>query len=416
LSRTYPSQVEFQRSISEFAVQPLLLKTFTTTTALGRGIADTLSALRAQRSGLQAGCWETVNLPTCLGEVEGLDAITMRADLQDFDCRNNRLAQLALEQDDFMQGVQAAAKRYGNKRIGVFLGSTTSGILSSEQAYRQRDPVSGALPADFSYQRTHNMFSVADFVRHYTGLQGPVCVVSTACSSSAKVFGVAQRMIGCGLIDGAVVGGVDSLCLTTLYGFNSLQLISSRPCMPFDAQRDGISIGEGAAFILLERADQAQPDDILLSGVGESSDAHHMSAPHPEGLGARLAMQAALDMAGLQPQAIGYINLHGTATPSNDAAEDLSVTSVFGTNTPCSSSKGHTGHTLGAAGGVEAVICAIALRHGFLPGGVGTSILDPRLRCNYLLANQDLAITHALSNSFGFGGSNCSLLFSRKKA
>jgi 3-oxoacyl-[acyl-carrier-protein] synthase I len=213
-----------------------------------------------------------------------------------------------------------------------------------------------------------------------------------------------------------VIGGVDSLCLTTLYGFNSLQLVSSNPCMPFDSQRNGISIGEGAAFILLERADQAQPDDILLSGVGESSDAHHMSAPHPEGLGARLAMQAALDMAGLQPESIGYINLHGTATPSNDAAEDLSVTSVFGTATPCSSTKGHTGHTLGAAGGVEAVICAIALRHGFLPGGVGTRTPDPRLRCNYLLANQELAISHALSNSFGFGGSNCSLLFSRNRA
>jgi 3-oxoacyl-[acyl-carrier-protein] synthase I len=397
-------------------VQPLLVRTFTTTTALGRGIAHTLSALREQRSGLKARSWETVDLPTCLGEVEGLDAMVMRADLQQFDCRNNRLAHLALEQDGFMQSVQAVAERYGKERIGVFLGSSTSGILTSEQAYRRRDPASGALPASLSYRHTHNMFSVADFVRRYSDLQGPACVVSTACSSSAKVFGIAQRMICCGLIDAAVVGGVDSLCLTTIYGFNSLQLVSSNPCMFFDNERNGISIGEGAAFILLERADQAQPDDILLSGVGESSDAHHMSAPHPEGLGARLAMQAALDMAGLQPESIGYINLHGTATPSNDAAEDLSVTSVFGTATPCSSTKGHTGHTLGAAGGVEAVICAIALRHGFVPGGVGTRTPDPRLRCNYLLANQELAISHALSNSFGFGGSNCSLLFSRKRA
>lgn len=357
-----------------------------------------------------------MDLPTCLGKVEGLDAITLRADLQDFDCRNNRLAQLALEQDGFMQSVQTAAERYGRQRIGVFLGSSTSGILSSEQAYRQRDPVTGALPTNHSYQHTHNMFSVADFVRHYADLQGPAYVVSTACSSSAKVFGIAQRMIGCGLIDAAVVGGVDSLCLTTLYGFNSLQLVSSRPCMPFDAERDGISIGEGAAFVLLERADQAQAGDILLSGVGESSDAHHMSSPHPQGRGARMAMQAALDMAGLQPQSIDYINLHGTATPSNDAAEDLGVTAVFGTSTPCSSTKGHTGHTLGAAGAVEAVICALALRHVFLPGGVGTRTPDPRLHCHYLLANQDQPITHALSNSFGFGGSNCSLLFSRKRA
>jgi 3-oxoacyl-[acyl-carrier-protein] synthase-1 len=383
---------------------------------LGRGITDTLSALRAQRSGLQMRSWETVDQPTCLGEVDGLDAISMRADLQDFDCRNNRLAQLALEQDGFMQSVQAATQRYGRRRIGVFLGSSTSGILSSEQAYRHRDPLTGALPAGPSYRHTHNMFSVADFVRHYADLQGPAYVVSTACSSSAKVFGIAQRMMACGLIDAAVVGGVDSLCLTTIYGFSSLQLVSSRPCTPFDVQRDGISIGEGAAFILLERADQAQVDDILLSGVGESSDAHHMSSPHPEGLGARMAMQAALDAAGLQPQDLDYINLHGTATPSNDAAEDRGVTAVFGTHTACSSTKGHTGHTLGAAGAVEAVICALALRHGFVPGGVSTRTPDPALHCNYVLANQERAMTHALSNSFGFGGSNCSLLFSRKNA
>ena len=381
---------------------------------MGRGTADTLGALRARRTGLQAKRWDTVDLPTWLGEVDGLDPVRLRADLQEFDCRNNRLAQLALEQDGFMHSVQAAAQRYGKKRVGVFLGSSTSGILSSELAYRERDPVSGALPESHSYRHTHNMFSVADFVRQYADLQGPTSVVSTACSSSAKVFGIAQRMIHCGLIDAAVVGGVDSLCLTTLYGFNSLQLLSSRPCTPFDAGRDGISIGEGAAFVLLERADTARTGDILLSGIGESSDAHHMSAPHPEGLGARLAMRAALDMAGLTPQAVGYVNLHGTATPSNDAAEDKGVTALFGDTTPCSSTKGHTGHTLGAAGGVEAVVCMLALREGFLPGGVGTTAQDPNLQCNYLLENRDQPIDHALSNSFGFGGSNCSLLFSRK--
>lgn len=397
-------------------MQPLLINAFTVTTAVGCGIADTLSALRSQRTGLQERRWETVDLPTCLGEVEGVDAVSMRADLTGFDCRNNRLAQLALEQDGFVDSVQAVARRYGKKRVGVFLGSSTSGILSSELAYRERDPVSGALPMHHNYRQTHNMFSVADFVRHYVDLQGPANVVSTACSSSAKVFGIAQRMIHCGLIDAAVVGGVDSLCLTTLYGFNSLQLLSSRKCMPFDAGRDGISIGEGAAFILLERADRAQTGDIVLSGVGESSDAHHMSAPHPEGLGARMAMQAALDMAGLPPQAIDYVNLHGTATPSNDAAEDKGVTSLFGSITPCSSTKGHTGHTLGAAGAVEAVICMLALRHGFMPGGVGTMNLDPNLHCNYLLKNREWDLAHALSNSFGFGGSNCSLLFSRSLA
>jgi len=383
------------------------------TSALGAGLEPTLAALRDKRSGLRRQRWETVDLDTCIGAVDQLDAVELRADLHAFDCRNNRLAQLALEQDGFSQAVQAAVQSYGGARIGVFLGTSTSGILSSEIAYRHRDPVTGALPAGHGYQHTHNSYSLADFVRRYFALNGPAHVVSTACSSSAKVFGNAQRMIASGLIDAAIVGGVDSLCLTTLYGFNSLQLISSQPCRPFDAQRDGISMGEGAAFVLVERADQALADDILLGGIGESSDAHHMSSPHPEGLGARLAMEAALRMAGLQPADIDYINLHGTSTPSNDAAEDKGVSAVFGERTPCSSTKGHTGHTLGAAGGIEAVICALALRHGFAPAGVGTQELDPRLSCRYLLANLDQPMRHVLSNSFGFGGSNCSLVFSR---
>jgi len=383
------------------------------TSALGAGLEPTLAALRDRRSGLTRQRWETVDLDTCIGAVDQLDTVTLRADLRAFDCRNNRLAQLALEQDGFSPAVQAAVQRHGSARIGVFLGTSTSGILSSEIAYRHRDPVTGALPAEHDYQHTHNSFSLADFVRRYFALNGPAHVVSTACSSSAKVFGNAQRMIASGLIDAAIVGGVDSLCLTTLYGFNSLQLISSQPCRPFDAQRDGISMGEGAAFVLVERADQALADDILLGGIGESSDAHHMSSPHPEGLGARLAMEAALRMAGLQPADIDYINLHGTSTPSNDAAEDKGVSTVFGERTPCSSTKGHTGHTLGAAGGIEAVICALALRHGFAPAGVGTQELDPRLSCRYLLANLDQPMRHVLSNSFGFGGSNCSLVFSR---
>ena len=199
-------------------------------------------------------------------------------------------------------------------------------------------------------------------------------------------------MMAAGLIDAAVVGGVDSLCLTTLYGFNSLGLLSEQPCRPFDVARDGISIGEAAAFALLERLpDRLNEDAVLLLGVGESSDAHHMSSPHPEGLGARMAMQQALD--GAQPQAadIDYINLHGTATPSNDAAETKAVAAVFGADTPCSSTKGATGHTLGAAGGLEAVMCALALQNGLLPGGVNTRQLDPLLPLNYVLDNREQA-------------------------
>lgn len=383
------------------------------TSAIGTGLGPTLAALRARRSGIARKHWETVDFETCIGEVEGLDAFAIREDLAAFDCRNNRLAQLGLEQDDFTHAVRDAIERFGKERVGVFLGTSTSGILSSEIAYRQRDPATGKLPAEHDYRHTHNSYSVADFVRSYFDLRGPAYVVSTACSSSAKVFGSARRMLASGLIDAAIVGGADSLCLTTLYGFNSLQLVSANPCKPFDAHRDGISMGEAAAFALVESAANAAPGDIMMTGIGESSDAHHMSSPHPDGLGARIAMQAALRMAGLQPSDIGYINLHGTSTHSNDAAEDKGVTAMFGTQTPCSSTKGHTGHTLGAAGAVEALICALALRHGFAPGGVGTQEIDPQLTCRYLLANLEQPMHHALSNSFGFGGSNCSLVLSR---
>jgi len=347
--------------------------------------------------------------------VDGVDDTVLPSHLaSDFDCRNNRLALLGLQLDGFSTAVEAAIARHGKGRVGVLLGTSTSGILQTEQAYRRRDGENGALPEDFHYAGTHNTYSVAAFVRALFGLEGPAMVVSTACSSSAKVFASAARMIEAGLIDTAIVGGVDSLCLTTLYGFNSLELLASEPCRPFDAQRHGISIGEAAAFILLERAPASLDGNaVLLLGAGESSDAHHMSSPHPEGLGARLAMEAALASAGLGTGDIDYINLHGTATPSNDAAEGKAVANLFADRVPCSSTKGATGHTLGAAGGMEAIICALALQQGFLPGGVNTQILDPEIPIDYMTANRTGTPRRALSNSFGFGGTNCSLILAR---
>ena len=268
----------------------------------------------------------------------------------------------------------------------------------------------GALPAWFHYAETHNTYSVADFVAQSFGITGPSVVVSAACASSAKVFGNAARMIAAGRIDAAVVGGVDSLCLTTLYGFRSLELVSSRPAQPFGAERDGLSIGEAAAFALLERA-SLDAGVAHLVGIGESSDAHHMSSPHPDGLGARMAMSAALRSAGLDARDIDYVNLHGTATRNNDAAEDRAVFSLFGRAVPVSSTKGATGHTLGAAGGCEAVIALLALRDGFVPGGLNTTTIDPDLHCDYRTVNSAGSLRHVLSNSFGFGGANCSLLF-----
>jgi 3-oxoacyl-[acyl-carrier-protein] synthase-1 len=392
----------------------LWLSHFTATSSIGRGLDQTLDALRQRRSGLVPCAFDTVDLATFIGEVAGVDAVQLPAHLADFDCRNNRLALLGLMQDGFAEAVRAATAKYGAQRIGVFLGTSTAGILQTELAYQRRDPVTGALPADFIYRATHNTFSVADFTRHYFGLTGPAVVVSSACSSSAKVFSSARRMMAAGLIDAAVVGGVDSLCLTTLYGFNSLGLISEQACRPFDAHRNGISIGEAAAFALLERAsDHLDADAVLLLGIGESSDSYHMSSPHPEGLGARMAMQDALKMAGLKSSEIDYINLHGTATQSNDAAEGKAVQCIFGSGTPCSSTKGATGHTLGAAGSVEAVICALVLQHGFLPAGLNTRQLDPTLDLDYVLDNREQPVTRVLSNSFGFGGTNCSLIFGR---
>ena len=393
-------------------MNPLWLSHFTATSAIGCGLPQTLAALREGRSGLLPCTFDTVDLATFTGAVANVDAVQLPAALAAFDCRNNRLAFLGLMQDGFADAVAAAGRRYGTHRVGVILGTSTSGILQTELAYRRRDSDSGTLPADFIYGSTHNTYSLADFTRQFFGLCGPTVVVSSACSSSAKVFASARRMLAAGLIDAAVVGGVDSLCLTTLYGFHSLGLMSSQACRPFDISRDGISIGEAAAFALLEPV-PAQLDDaaVLLLGVGESSDAHHMSSPHPEGLGARMAMQDALDKAGLDAASIDYVNLHGTATPSNDAAETRAVATLFGSATPCSSTKGATGHTLGAAGGLEAVICALALQHGLLPGGLHTRQLDPALPLNYLLDNREQPVKRVLSNSFGFGGTNCSLIF-----
>jgi 3-oxoacyl-[acyl-carrier-protein] synthase-1 len=392
-------------------MQPLLITRFSIVNCLGAGSAAVLDALRAKRSGLVPCEFETASIDTWVGSVPGLDTFEIRRELEDYDCRTNRIAQMALEADGFSAAVAAARSRYGAHRIGVFLGTSTSGILEAELAYRQRDPGSGSLPPGFRYHATVNSYSLGDFVARYLGLTGPSFVVSSACSSTAKVFGNAARMIAAGACDAAVVGGADSLCLTTLYGFRSLELTSRRPCRPFDRERDGISLGEGAGFALLEKPRAgASADAPMLLGVGESCDAYHMSAPHPEGAGAKLAMQRALASARLGTADIDYINLHGTATPTNDAAEDAAVVELFGRTTPASSTKGATGHLLGAAGITEAVVSMLAVRHGLLPGSAHTRSVDPALKSNYVLETREARVRRVLTNSFGFGGSNCSLV------
>jgi 3-oxoacyl-[acyl-carrier-protein] synthase-1 len=382
-------------------MRPLAVTAYTATSALGRGIAPMLDALRRRTGGLKPNDFDRAELRTWIGRVAGLEDEPVTGPLAEFDCRNNRLARVGLAQDGFTQKVTQARDKYGAKRVAVLLGTSTSGIRRTELAYRTGNF------EDLRYRYAQNLFSVTDYVRRALGLEGAAMTISTACSSSAKVFASAWRYIEAGVADAAVVGGVDSLCLTTLHGFTSLQLVSDEPCRPFDAARKGMSIGEAAGFALLERADSS----LALVGYGESSDAHHMSTPHPEGEGALGAMRQALERAGLEPSAIDYVNAHGTATPANDRAEDRALARLFGGKVPVSSTKGWTGHTLGAAGIVEATVCFLALEHGFIPATLNTSVVEPGLESQIMLENRSAPVRRALTNSFGFGGSNCSLVF-----
>ena len=324
--------------------------------------------------------------------------------------RNNRLLLAALNQ--IRPEVDAAIARHGRDRIAIVLGSSTSGIGEGEAAVAavaRGEPV----PADYDY-RQQEIGIPAESLARLLDLDGLALTVSTACSSSAKAFASARNLLDLDLCDSVLVGGVDSLCRLTLNGFGCLDSLAAGRCTPFAAERDGINIGEAAALFLLTR----EPGPIRLAGVGESADAHHISAPQPQGIGAEAAMHAALADAGLTAAQIDYINLHGTATPQNDAMESLAVARLFGAATPCSSTKALTGHTLGAAGATEIALCWLLLsahnRERVLPAQAATTALDPALApIDLLLAPRTLAPTgtrHLLSNSFAFGGSNCAVI------
>jgi 3-oxoacyl-[acyl-carrier-protein] synthase-1 len=388
---------------------PLAISAFTATTALGCGRDAQLAALRARRGGLRRNDFGDAALPTWIGRVAGLEEAALPATLAHWDCRNNRLAWLALQQDGLLDAVFAARARHGAERVAVVLGTSTASIGATEEAYAQLD-ADGSFPADLRQPGLHAPHSLAAFVQETTGLRGPCVTVATACSSSAKVFAQAARLIHAGLVDAALVGGVDTLCGSVLYGFNSLGLVSAAPCRAFDAARDGLSLGEAGGFALLVRDADAS---LQLRGYGESSDAHHMSSPHPEGLGARLAMRDALARGGIDAGEVGYLNLHGTATPANDAVEAAAVAALFPDTLHASSTKGWTGHTLGAAGIVESVFALLALAHGELPGILHSAQRDPACGPQVRLENAQRAVRYAMNNSFGFGGNNCSLLFGR---
>lgn len=325
--------------------------------------------------------------------------------LKAHDSRNNRLLLAALAQ--IAPAVTDAMARYGADRIAVILGTSTSGLDEGDRFIREA-------PADYSYA-LQELGDPSRFLAAYLGSLGPAWTISTACSSSARAVISGQRLIEAGLVDVALVGGADTLSRMPINGFDSLESLATERCQPFSAGRDGITIGEGAALMLLTR----EPQPVALLGVGESSDAFHMSAPHPQGLGALAAMRMALAQAGLQPADVGYINLHGTATPLNDQMEAAVISELFGSKVPCSSTKHLTGHTLGAAGICEAALSWLLLARSLpLPHqDFSRSPPDDRLpACGLLTAPQPLERPVIMTNSFAFGGNNASLIFGRSDA
>jgi 3-oxoacyl-[acyl-carrier-protein] synthase I len=333
--------------------------------------------------------------------------------LAHLDCRNNRLALAALNQ--IAASIENMIGRVGSHRVAVVMGTSTSGIAEGEQALASR-LATGAWPSGFRYSK-QEVGNLATFVAAYLDLSGPAYTIATACSSSAKALASAQRLIAAGFCDAAVVGGSDTLCKMTLQGFDSLEALAHDYCNPFSRNRDGINIGEGAAVFLMSR----EPSPVALLGVGESSDAYHVSAPDPEGAGAARAMTDALKRAGLTPEAISYINLHGTATDLNDAMEGRAVAGIFGQHTPCGSTKSMTGHLLGAAGAVETAFLWLMLQpqyaNGMLPPHLWDGAADPAIpRLNLVPPGYSIGLPErcaALSNSFAFGGSNASVILGR---
>lgn len=390
-------------------IAPAAVTAYQCVTAAGDDVDSLYLSLIANRSCLKPLRLFDIPFETLVGEVRS-PLPDIRPSLKGYDSRNARLALKALEQGGFRAYVEAAAAGYGPGRVGLVLGTSTSGIYDSENAYAYFQS-KGVMPAEFQFLKIQTAQATAEFLQLELGLQGPCYGISTACSSSAKALGAAQRLIAAGVCDAVLVAGVDSLCRLTLRGFNSLQLVSPDACRPMDLNRKGINIGEGAALLLLERLNPENAARPRLLAVGESSDAHHMSAPHPDGAGAVLAMTLALRLAGRDESQVDYINLHATASMLNDQADAKAVNRLFPNPPPCSGVKGLLGHTLGASGAVETVVSLLSLERGFLPGTCGLEQPDPQCVC-HVIADPllDRRPRLVLSNAFGFGGNNASVL------
>ena len=370
--------------------------------ALGRTTSEVVEALSASRTGLgPPPC--PLPFETVCGAVRGkLPALP--AAYTAYDCHQARIALQTFE--EMRPPLATAIRRWGADRIGIVMGTSTGGIGVSEDAYEVWK-ATGRLPETYDYLKQHTFHAFTKFIRGVAEVHGPAYVVSTACSSSAKVLASARRLIAADVVDAVLTGGVDSLALTTLCGFAGLSVLSPVQCRPFAPDRQGMSIGEGGAMMLVEREGEAR---AMLLGTGESSDAYHMSSPRPDGLGARRAMEVALAEAGVDASEVDYINAHGTGTVLNDAAEAEAIACVCGGEVPVVSTKGFTGHMLGAAGATEAVFAIIALEGGWIPANLGAESTDPALAIHLNLKRTKHRCRVVLSNSFGFGGSNIAVV------
>ncbi len=392
-------------------IKPVAITATATLSDCGLGNQSLYHSLVQNKSQLGLLSLFNVPFPAFVGEIKQ-NLAPIRQQLAGYDSRNSRVALTALNDPEggVRAAIEVAKAKYGAQRIGVIIGTSTSGLYETETAYAHL-LTEGKMPADFHFVKQHAYQATARFLQLELGLSGICFAISTACSSGAKSIAAGQRLIDNNLCDAVLVGGVDTLCRLTLRGFSSLNLVSPEACTPMDKNRKGISIGEAAGLLFLEKCHADNQSAIKVLAVGESSDAHHMSTPHPDGEGAVLAMRNALQLAGLSASNIGYLNLHATATQVNDRVEARAVQRVFSEPVPCSGTKGVTGHTLGAAGALETIIAVQTLEKQFMPGTVGLQATDEGCPCQVLKeAQQAQSLNIVMSNSFGFGGNNASVI------
>ncbi len=384
------------------ALHPVPVTAFSVCNALGHTRDEVRDALWSSRSGLAP---TTLDVPfeTFAGAVT-LELPALPDELSGWTTRTGQIVMHLL--GELEPQLRRARERWQPERIAIVMGTSTAGADCTEAAYKTFVQT-GSLPEEYDLWRHHTYGAVLEVVRGLTGARGPAWMHSTACTSSAKPLASARRLIASGVADAVIVGGVDTLCAMTLRGFHSLGALDTSICKPFSAERRGINIGEGGALLLLEREGDPM---ALVAGVGESSDAYHISAPHPKGEGAEVAMRSALAQGGIEPGDVHHINAHGTGTTLNDAAESQAIGRLFGEGVPVVSTKGYTGHTLGGAGATEAAIAMFALLEGWIPASLGAAPKDEKVGIHVNTERASGTFRHVLSNSFAFGGNNVSVL------